>query len=1237
MRNPGLSSTTTATSNPSRGLRGFMIWVVGAGWVAAVVLSCLSCLPSDWLRSPGNSAHQGLISAFGVVLIHLCLGGVGVTGLVLGERRERRQMRDFHQTLACLKRSQERQQRIMDTSPEAVVLVDFEGRIVGVSKAALRLHGDISEQEVIGTLASDWVAPEGLERFAEMWAQRFEASKVLTVELALMRKDGSRYIAELHTATIPGLDGGPSQLIAVIRDMTQRYNALEALRLSEERYRRFSALASDLLLSYTIDSEGRQTLEWSAGSSEKITGYDIEELTRLGGLEQITNPLDRAKAVQSRELLLQGRPCSGEYRILTKDGEQRWLRDAGVSELDPETRQPIRFYHAVQDVTARRVAEEEAQSRRVELEAILDHSPSAVIVLDFSGYVSLWNSSAERILGWSRNEVQGKELPFVFPAEAPRFRGQLERVVANPPQAIELRVQRKDGGLLDLLLTASPLPREHGTFGSVVVMLTDITESKRLQEEIRANEERMRAIFSSAPDLMYLKDDQLRFTHVNLAFERFHQKRAADIIGRTAEEVFIGRRSETHHALELQVLAGQTVQDEATYSFGGADRTFEIVKVPIRDHLGRVTGICGVARDITERKQSELALRRAHTRAHQLLDVAGVIIVALAVDETISILNQRGCEILNCDPEDVLGKNWFELFLPEPERLRFREALRRLTQGGGSGNESFESEVITRKGQRRLIAWCHSLVRDPEGTIVGTLSSGEDVTDRRAAEDALRHSREMLRSVLDTVPVGVFWKDRNSIYLGCNRVYAECNGANCPEGIVGVTDYDFLPKDAAERAQASDKLILASGNPSLCREEMHLRGQRVLWLSTTKVPLRDSAGQTIGVLGIDEDITERRAAETKLRQSEARFQALFDYSPVAVWEQDFSHAKAYLGSLAQTAEDLPTALEGDSQIKACSQRIRILGMNQSAIQIFGAPGKAESREHLADYFGEEFLPALKAELLALVKGEQHMELESRARNCRGEERWFDINLTVVPGYENSLEKVLVSFADITARKRAEAALRVSLGEKEAMLKEIHHRVKNNLQLVSSLLRLRGNQLQNAEGKAALMDTQQRIRSMALLHEALYRSGNLAQVNLAAYLENVAAHLFRAFPSAPERIELHQNVAPLLVSLDTALPCGLLVNELVTNSLKHAFPGDRRGSVSIEVEKLTPSLVELTVSDDGTGLSGGFVPDLAQGLGLQIVSDLVRQLSGTLRYDGAAGAAFRIQFPCEKNGSRKPEE
>lgn len=1226
----------TATSHPSRGLLGFMTWMVGAGWVAAVVLSCLSCLDSDRVRAPGNSAHQGLRSAFGIVLTHLCLGGVGVIGLVLGERRERRQMRNFHQTLACLKRSQERQRRIMDTSPEAVVLVDFEGRIVEASMAALRLHGASSGTEVIGTLASDWVAPESLQQFAEMWAQRFEASKVLTVELTLMRRDGSRYIAELHTATIPGLEGGPSQLIGVIRDMTQRYKALEALRLSEERYRRFSALTSDLMFSFTIDNQGRHNLEWSAGSSEKITGYAIEDLVRLGGLEQITDPLDRARVIQNRELLLQGRPCSDEYRILTKTGEQRWLRDAGVSELDPKTRQPIRFYHAVQDVTPRKVAEEEAHFRRVELEAILDHSPSAVIVLDSSGFVSLWNSSAERILGWARDEVQGKGLPFIPPAEIAGFRTQLERVVANPSQAVELRIHRKDGGLLDLLLTAGPIPQEHGAFGSVVVMVTDITESKRLQEEIRANEERMRAIFSSAPDLMFLKDDQLRFTHVNPAFERFYQKCAAEVIGRTSEEVFAGRISQTQRALELRVLAGQTVQDEARYSFGGADRTFEIVNVPIRDQVGRVSGICGVAHDITERKQSELALRRAHTRAHQLLDVAGVIIVALAVDETISILNQRGCEILTCNPEDVLGKNWFEMFLPDHERSRFREALRRLTRRGGSGRESFESEVITRKGQRRLIAWCHSLVRDPEGTIVGTLSSGEDITDRKAAEDALRHSREMLRSVLDTVPVGVFWKDGNSVYLGCNRVYAESNGANCPEGIVGVTDYDFLPKDEAERAQASDKLILASGYPRVHREEVHLRGQRVLWLSTTKVPLRDPAGQTIGVLGIDEDITERRAAETRLRQSEARFQALFDYSPVAVWEQDFSHAKSFLGSLAKSADDLSAALEGDLPIKACSQRIRILGMNQTAIRVFGAPGKAESREHLADYFGVEFLPALKAELLALVKGEQHVELESRARNCRGEERWFDINLTVVPGYEDSLEKVLVSFADITARKQAEAALRVSLSEKEAMLKEIHHRVKNNLQLVSSLLRLRGNQLQNAEGKAALMDTQQRIRSMALLHEALYRSGNLAQVNLAAYLENVAAHLFRSFPSVPERIELSLNVAPLLVSLDTALPCGLLVNELITNSFKHAFPGTRRGTVSIQVENLDASLVQLSVSDNGGGVPGGFVPDLTQGLGLQIVSDLVRQLRGTLQYDGTAGAAFRIQFPCGKGGFRGSE-
>ena len=155
--------------------------------------------------------------------------------------------------------------------------------------------------------------------------------------------------------------------------------------------------------------------------------------------------------------------------------------------------------------------------------------------------------------------------------------------------------------------------------------------------------------------------------------------------------------------------------------------------------------------------------------------------------------------------------------------------------------------------------------------------------------------------------------------------------------------------------------------------------------------------------------------------------------------------------------------------------------------------------------------------------------------------------------------------DITERKRAQEALQELLREKESLLKEVHHRVKNNLQVISSLMRLQSAQVENPVAQAALRDMQNRIGSMALLHETLYQSGSFARVDLAAYLRSLCSQLFHSLVVDPESIQLRLDVASVSLDLNQAVPCGLLINELVSNCLKHAFPDERAGEVRVELQ------------------------------------------------------------------------
>ncbi len=221
---------------------------------------------------------------------------------------------------------------------------------------------------------------------------------------------------------------------------------------------------------------------------------------------------------------------------------------------------------------------------------------------------------------------------------------------------------------------------------------------------------------------------------------------------------------------------------------------------------------------------------------------------------------------------------------------------------------------------------------------------------------------------------------------------------------------------------------------------------------------------------------------------------------------------------------------------------------------------------------------------------------------------------------------IASLRDRAERKVAEVALLASLSEKEALLKEVHHRVKNNMQVITSLLRLESSRPNHATVQVVLRDMQNRIQSMAALHETLYRSGNFAEVNLADYLRQLTHQLRRSLPAGRGKIEFHLDLERITLDLDRAVPCGLIVNELVSNALKHGFPGGRPGSVWIGLQRTPPDSVCLEVRDDGVGLPPGLDATRASSLGLQMVSDLTRQMRGTFSAGPRDSATtFSVKF------------
>jgi PAS domain S-box-containing protein len=298
------------------------------------------------------------------------------------------------------------------------------------------------------------------------------------------------------------------------------------------------------------------------------------------------------------------------------------------------------------------------------------------------------------------------------------------------------------------------------------------------------------------------------------------------------------------------------------------------------------------------------------------------------------------------------------------------------------------------------------------------------------------------------------------------------------------------------------------------------------------------------------------------------------------------------------------------------------------LTMFGYEPGAELLGHpFSDFLVPDDRARARDDLSHLVEGTWVGPGDYQALRRDGSQFNVEVNAKFIRDAAGRPHEIVFIVRDVTERKKHEAVIHASLREKEALLKEVHHRVKNNLQIISSLLRLESGRAGDAGVKAAFGEMQHRILSMALLHETLYRSDNLAQLDLPSYLTSLCGRLFRALAPASGRLALHLDLASANVETDQALSCGLLVNELVSNSLKHAFADGQDGTVTVALRWVEyGTRLQLSVRDTGAGLPAGWEQRRATSLGLNLVSDLAQQLGGALEVgDSPPGSAFSVTF------------
>jgi PAS domain S-box-containing protein len=524
--------------------------------------------------------------------------------------------------------------------------------------------------------------------------------------------------------------------------------------------------------------------------------------------------------------------------------------------------------------------------------------------------------------------------------------------------------------------------------------------------------------------------------------------------------------------------------------------------------------------------------------------------------------------------------------------------------------------------------WLHFIaapITDSSGNLIGAVETLEDITDLVLARHELEESEERYSALFsNNYSVSLIIDPDTGSIVDANDAACRYYGYSRDQLLAtGIYDLNRLPRDTVVR-----NLVRAKDAKEKHFYSTHYRadgGKRYVEIYSGPIRVQ---GKPL-FYSIVHDITDRKLAETALRESEERYRTLIDQLPDYV----IAHRN---GTLVYV------------------NRAAAAGMGYDAGALLGRP--------ITDFIAPEHIGPVREAMVRRMAGENIPPYEMRiaaengsyhtvlvngaAINYEGQPASLNVltNITLIKQAEvkirsanDELEKRVTRrtealsrvneqlIAEIAARTSAEQQIIRSLEEKDLLLREIHHRVKNNLQIIASLLKLQSRYITDEKVLDTLKESRSRVRAMALVHERIYRSHNIAGINLRDYLNYLTKQIFQFYNIQQYQIGITVTMEDIFADIDTATPLGLVMNELVSNSLKHAFPDNRKGKIIIECTQMDGGRLSIVYHDNGVGMPAGFDWKNTESLGLRLVNNLVDQLNGTIELAPGEGTVFNIEI------------
>jgi len=632
----------------------------------------------------------------------------------------------------------------------------------------------------------------------------------------------------------------------------------------------------------------------------------------------------------------------------------------------------------------------------------------------------------------------------------------------------------------------------------------------------------------------------------------------------------------------------------------GSDVWVSLSVAGVRDAKGKVNYCVETCEDITPRKRAEQALVQSETRFRATFEEAAVGMAHMDLQGAWLRVNRKLAEILGYSIPELLKLSCGDTTHPDDLESYFNA----LACFGAGEFETLKAEkrYIRKDGQVIWAAMNVALVRDTGGRPDYLIVNVEDISERRKIEaerEAARRREAQLAQfglIVERSSNEVYIFDAQSLKFIHVNAGARKNIGYSIDELREMTALDIKPEYGHARFLELVGPLKRAEKDQILFETVHRRKDGSEYPVEVRLQL-SSAGDTSAFVAIINDITRRRRAEQALRDSEERFR-----------------------QLAENVKDVFWVSSADgSEVQYVSPAFE---------SVWGHPVAAldEKPQLWFDAIVPEYREAVADAVRRAAEEGRSLEVEYRIIRADGSQRWIRDQVHPVRDAAGAIVRLVGAAEDITDHKRDEARVEASLREKEVLLKEVYHRVKNNLQVVSSLLEMQGRGLRDETLREVLADSVRRVKSMALVHEQLYHSRDLAQIDFGDYAKSLVENLVYSHLAVQRGIRVEVDVQNVHLGIETAIPCGLIINELVSNAIKHAFPGGSGGRVRLAFRAREAGGWLMEVSDDGVGPPEGFDPQNCPTLGMRLVSALCTQIAGSLSVESAApGARFSIAF------------